>query len=208
MKTSLFKIASLASALTLLLSSCAYVPDEQQPAADESAQYQQTIATLEKELAAQREQYALSESQYKAEIAALQAQLAVLSEKEPAQTDQSSVEFRYRTENGGAVITGYRGTLSLLCIPETLDGLPVIAIGERAFEGASFTAVVLPNGLGSIGWFAFYGCENLINVTIPASVSSIGYAVFDGCGELTVYCPFDSYAARYAQSYGLSYITS
>lgn len=208
MKASFLKIASLACALALLLSGCAPVPEEQQPTADDGAQYQQTIAALEKELAAQREQHALSESQYKAEIAALQAQLTLLSKKEPAQTDQSSVEFRYRTENGGAVITGYRGTLSLLCIPETLDGLPVIAIGERAFEGASLTAVVLPNGLCSIGWFAFYGCESLINVTIPASVNSIGYAVFDGCGDLTVYCPPDSYAARYAQSYGLSYITS
>ena len=111
-------------------------------------------------------------------------------------------------KNGSAIITGYRGECALLTVPKALDGYPVIAIGERAFEGATFSAVILPEGISSIGWFAFYACENLINVTLPESVSSIGYAVFDGCGDLTVYCNADSYAARYAQSYGLTLITT
>ena len=138
----------------------------------------------------------------------LEEKLAQLNAKEDLPLGEERVEFRYRLENGGAIITGYRGECALLTVPQTLDGYPVIAIGERAFEGATFSAVILQEGVSSIGWFAFYGCENLINVTLPESVSSIGYAVFDGCGDLSVYCSAGSYAARYAQSYGLTLVTT
>ena len=208
MKNLTIRIAAVLCALVFALSGCAYIPDETAPDASLSEQYKQTIATLEAELAAQREQQLLAESQYKAEIAALEAKLSLLAEKLPQESDKDRVEFRYRVETGGAVITGYSGNAALLTIPQTLDGYPVIAIGERAFEGADFTAVVLPEGVLSVGWFAFYACENLLNITIPASVGSIGYAVFDGCGALTVYCPADSYAAQYAQSYGITYIAN
>ena len=207
MKRKHLRFGAFLCALTLFLGGCAYIPEED-ASADVYAQYQETIATLEAELAAQREKLAQSESQYKAEIASLQAKLELLNEQNKVEMGEQSVEFRYRVENGGAVITGYSGGQDLLSIPQTLDGYPVIAIGERAFEGASFTAVILPEGITSIGWFAFFECERLINVTLPTSVSSIGYAVFDGCGELTLYCKADSYAARYAQSYGYSCVTN
>ena len=45
--------------------------------------------------------------------------------------------------------------------------------------------VVIPDGVTSIGTFAFGACENLTNVTIPNSVTSIGEAAFEGCDNLT-----------------------
>jgi len=45
----------------------------------------------------------------------------------------------------------------------------------------------IPDGVTSIGDFAFAGCENLTSVTIPKSVISIGEGAFDGCSELTSY---------------------
>ena len=47
------------------------------------------------------------------------------------------------------------------------------------------TNVFLPNGLTSIGDFAFYGCTGLRSVTIPNSVTSIGDSAFSGCTGLT-----------------------
>ena len=38
--------------------------------------------------------------------------------------------------------------------------------------------------LTSIGYEAFYGCDNLTSITIPASVTSIGYYAFEYCYKL------------------------
>ena len=200
-------LAAILCALTLLFVGCAKGAEE--PTTEITLQeYRATITALEEALSKAREEQERLALDYQSRITLLEEKLAQLNAKEDLPLGEERVEFRYRLENGGAIITGYRGECALLTVPKTLDGYPVIAIGERAFEGATFSAVVLQEGVSSIGWFAFYGCENLINVTLPESVSSIGYAVFDGCGDLTVYCSAGSYAARYAQSYGLTLVTT
>ena len=45
--------------------------------------------------------------------------------------------------------------------------------------------VTLPDGLTSIGDYAFYSCESLTSVTIPNSVTSIGVLAFSSCSALT-----------------------
>lgn len=45
--------------------------------------------------------------------------------------------------------------------------------------------VDLPEGLTSIGNYAFYNCSCLTSVTIPNSVTSIGNYAFSGCKGLT-----------------------
>lgn len=47
------------------------------------------------------------------------------------------------------------------------------------------TDLVIPNGVTSIGSYAFYNCKGLTSVTIPDSVTYIGYAAFGGCGNIT-----------------------
>ena len=42
----------------------------------------------------------------------------------------------------------------------------------------------IPDGVTSIGKFAFSGCTSLLKVTIPDSVTSIGFLAFDGCTNL------------------------
>ncbi len=202
MKGKLWKIGALLFAILMLLSACA--GDMQStPAGENNSNISQDdrILQLEQELESLKQK----ETEYKKQIATLQARVTQLST--PSGTDPLAerVTFHYREENGGAVITGYSGNVALLTVPATLDGLPVVAIGEHAFEKATLTAVILPEGLVSIGWFAFYECADLFGVTIPASVSSIGYAVFDGCPTLTLHCPASSYAERYAQSYAIPY---
>ena len=161
------------------------------------------VATLEATLQREREERYISESAYKAEIKRLEERLAALDGAVSAESAPEELTFRYRVENGGAVITGYDGGATLLTIPGELDGYPVTSIGERAFEGSEVVAVTLPEGLASVGWFAFYGCRSLLSVTFPVSVSSIGYAVFDGCANLPLCGPEGSSAERYARSYGI-----
>ena len=47
------------------------------------------------------------------------------------------------------------------------------------------TSLSLPDGLSSIGSFAFSGCTGITSVTLPASLTSIGSRAFLGCSSLT-----------------------
>ena len=52
-------------------------------------------------------------------------------------------------------------------------------------DGQLMTSVVIPDGVKSIGDYAFYGCTGIESVTIPSSVKSIGIEAFSYCTGLT-----------------------
>ena len=52
-------------------------------------------------------------------------------------------------------------------------------------NGELVTEVVIPDGVTSIGSYAFRGCTGLTSVTIPDSVTNIGSSAFNGCTGLT-----------------------
>ena len=70
------------------------------------------------------------------------------------------------------------------CSASTIpDG--VISIGEYAFwYCSSLTSITIPNSVTSISHDAFYGCRSLTSITMPDSVTSIGYRAFTDCSSL------------------------
>lgn len=89
----------------------------------------------------------------------------------------------------GAVITAYTGPQEGdLVLPATINGVPVVAIGDQAFQdcyGLS-GSVIIPSTVTRIGASAFYGCGGLDGyVIIPASVKEIGDFAFFDCYSLT-----------------------
>ena len=62
----------------------------------------------------------------------------------------------------------------------------VTSIGDYAFDSSTeLTSVTIPDGVTSIGDYAFYYCYGLTSVTIPDSVTNIGKSAFFGCESLT-----------------------
>ena len=54
-----------------------------------------------------------------------------------------------------------------------------------ACPGAKEGAVVVKDGVSTIGQSAFHGCSKLTSIDIPSSVNEIGAEAFRGCKELT-----------------------
>jgi hypothetical protein len=97
-----------------------------------------------------------------------------------------SGDYNYTVSNGTVTITKYTGAGGAVIIPSIIDGMPVVAIKDSAFDHcSSLTSVSIPNSVTSIGSAAFGSCSGLTSVTIPNSVTSIGPAVFAECIALT-----------------------
>lgn len=120
--------------------------------------------------------------------------------------EDTIVEFEYIKENGGITITKYIGSKTTVQIPNKMENLPVLKIGENAFAETKVKSVTLPSSCTEIDWFAFYGCYALNTVYISNNVSMIGYGAFESCSKsLVIYCEKGSYAQKFAQSFGISY---
>ena len=76
-------------------------------------------------------------------------------------------------------LLGYSGTDTELTVPNN-----VTDIYSEAFAESTVTKVVLPDGLKTIGYCAFYYCEDLEEVNIPSSVVEIGEGAFYRCGSV------------------------
>ena len=87
--------------------------------------------------------------------------------------------------NCNAIIETATNTLIQGC-PNTVIPDGVVSIGNYAFEGfSSMTSVTIPSSVTSIGCEAFDGCSGLTSITIPEGVTSIGDDAFYNCSGLT-----------------------
>ena len=125
-----------------------------------------------------------------------------------------SVQIEYRKIEGGIEVVKLHGRCAEVRIPEEIEGLPVLAVGERAFaikeelpvaesvdemdaeitfvmeapaettEGQALRRVFLPDSVKTIGSYAFHGSSALERVALPAELQEISLRMFDGCASL------------------------
>ena len=71
-------------------------------------------------------------------------------------------DFTYEIAEDGIVIVAYTGSAADVVVPETIDGQPVVKIGDSAFEGnATLKSIDLPDTITVIGKAAFKNCTSL-----------------------------------------------
>lgn len=102
-------------------------------------------------------------------------------------TPSPSSLFTWTAKNNEITITGYVGAeyVTSVAIPDTIDNLPVTAVGSSAFSGVkTIERISLPETVRTIGEKAFYRCTGLESISVPASVTSIGRRAFYGCSSL------------------------
>lgn len=73
----------------------------------------------------------------------------------------------------------FKSAVETLVLPANL-----FTVCDGAFAGSEIREIVIPDGVSSIGDYAFNDCKNLERVTLPASLSSIGKGVFANCTAL------------------------
>ena len=95
--------------------------------------------------------------------------------------------FRYKEINGEVIITGLKeGVVTTsIVIPETIEGIPVIGIGPKAFKSTSITDIKIGENIRKIGKQAFYKCKKLSSVTWSHKCDVIPADCFFECSNLT-----------------------
>ena len=102
------------------------------------------------------------------------------------------VRGTYKKYAEGMMLVSYRpGILpgeaaEQIRLPETVDGLPLVAIGDKAFlNNRKLETITIPDGVRHIGSYAFKGCSALKTITLPEKLETLGGEAFRDCGELT-----------------------
>lgn len=168
--------------------------------------YQSQVKELEKKLEDLKEEQYVNNKAYEEKIDELELKLLKNEDEKSSAEDTyvSDAKYTYTVSGDTITITGYSGSDEVLKIPSEIDGLKVTVIGREAFKGAGFKQVNVPSSVEKIDWFAFSECLNLKKINIPIEVSKIEYGAFNGVYDVTIVCVKNSYAHRYAKSYGFS----
>lgn len=107
--------------------------------------------------------------------------------KDPSYATINPGKFGYSICGDTATIYGLNDrTSSVIHIPETIEGYPVVKIAENAFFACTnITDIVFPDTIAFVDNNAFRYCTNLSNITFSSDLTYIGEMAFQDCTSLT-----------------------
>ncbi len=92
--------------------------------------------------------------------------------------------FEFIEKNGTACILSAIEPAAVCVVPETLGGLPVTELADRALARTAIREVYLPKTLRRIGRYGFYDCEKLQVLHFYSATREVGGGVFNGCRKI------------------------
>ncbi len=92
--------------------------------------------------------------------------------------------YAYVNNNGQATITGCILTDTILEIPETIDGLPVVEITSLGQAAETAEEIIIPDSVCTIGQEVFSYNEHIKRVTLGNGITEIDRFAFEGCLNL------------------------
>lgn len=133
---------------------------------------------------------------------------------------RKSWSFKKR-EDGGLIITNYKGKRTEIIVPEKIGEDIVVEIGDDAFSTSAcrltpemkevrraITKITLPETVRAIGKGAFWACESLASVNIPEGVGVIKRNTFLLCDNLErIVIPRSVKSIDFQEFYGCKNLT-
>lgn len=99
--------------------------------------------------------------------------------------EQGTQAFQYEEADGQITLLQWKGSTPQVCVPEKIDGVPVAAIGRKAFlSNKRIQEVFLPESISSIGDWAFAYCSRLAQISLPRHKLEFGKGPFLQCEKL------------------------
>lgn len=103
----------------------------------------------------------------------------------PVSISQDGIDYNYDPVLEGYVVTSAYES-DEITIPADIQGIPVVAIGEKAFyEHGTLKKINLPNTIVEIRQEAFGWCKALETFTFPEQVTIVSKMLFWNCPSLT-----------------------
>lgn len=96
-----------------------------------------------------------------------------------AEKNQPANGFLWYQQNDGIVLFGYQGDESVLTIPETINNIPVVTLGESFLNYAKQVHTVYISDTVQKISYAFDGCNSLQKVVLGKAVREMAYAFRD-----------------------------
>ena len=94
--------------------------------------------------------------------------------------------FEYSVEDGEVIITGFKGSITSVRTPDVIDGLPVVAIADHAFDSfgdGMLQEITVTENIRYIGEGAFADASSLL-INMEAKPEYIGQKAFLNCKRL------------------------
>ena len=115
----------------------------------------------------------------------------------PASVQSNEADFRVEMNRDGTglVLLQYTGRSTVVHIPATIQGFPILEIGRTAFHRptgpATITRIVVPEGVRIIRGEAFIGAQAgyLNSITLPEGLTHIGARAFRRTGITSITIP-------------------